>query len=476
MPTPDLDQKPAESRTGFFKKRFDRLKERREENKQAREELNKAEELAYRQRLGEARVAGKKAAGAAKAERVEEEGYWGYHWKQKTRTFRRFFGNTAKVMIAIAAVILIIGIFTSDAKSAVWIRSQTQLDRLDPLINTIKTKYSPTAAFNKYVLGISTFEPPDKAPESKPSTIHLEDIRSIARTIYEKDKIIMIGTAKIDQFNIDSAKVSFSCNLENSDPAKLYLTGKKDQEDQDSIVIKKNTAKTISFTCELPPIDKVEGKGFDTKVVNFNWYFEDFTTVTDIDLIAMNRQSIIDAENANQDPIKEFRNSDIIDSKDYAKDICVRNCYLSELALDINSEMPLADDTEYILAIRLVNLFERSTRGKVKSLKSIQLITPQDRSIEASCPDFGPDNLFESSDSEFAPVNDAIMKQINEDKANKNSIELFCKIKIAQTEEFPTIKKLRAIAVYDYGDAVKVPIVVEKRPEALSRTEKGAVS
>ena len=133
--------------------------------------------------------------------------------------------------------------------------------------------------------------------------------------------------------------------------------------------------------------------------------------------------------------------------------------------------MPLADDTEYLLAINLVNLFERSTRGKVKSLTSIQLITPQDQSITADCPDFGPDKIFESSDQEFSKINDAVAKQLKGEEVKKNAIELFCKIKVVSTEEFPTIKKLRAIAVYDYGDTVKTPIVVEKRAKALGRIE-----
>lgn len=468
---------------GFFRKRWDKLQEKREEwaedmaerRKERREfqrKLSEAEKFGYRKERGEQR-----AQLATEGERYHEQqraqkGRFTYGLERTKSWFGATFGNTAKVIIVVAVIILIFGIFTSDAKSAVWVRTQTQLDRFDPLINTIRTKYSPTAAFNKYVLGISAFEPPDKAPETKPSTIHLRDIRSLARTIYEKDKIIMIGTAEIDPFNIDAAKVAFNCNLEGSDKeTTMYLTGKKGQENPNTIDIKKNVAKTVSFTCEIPPIDAVEGKDFDTKTVNVDWSFTDFITVTDIDVIAISQQAIEEAEASNQDPIKEFRNSDILDSKSFARDICVRNCYLSELALDINSEMPLADDTEYLLAINLVNLFERSTRGKVKNLKSIQLITPQDQSITADCPDFGPDKIFESSDQEFSQVNAAIANQFKDEGAKKNAIELFCKIKVVSTEEFPTIKKLRAIAVYDYGDIIKTPIVVEKRSKALGRIE-----
>ena len=421
---------------GFFRKRWVKLKEKREEwaedmaerkkeRKEMRRKLSEAERFGYRKEKGEQR-----AQLATEGERYHEQqraakGRFEYGLERKKRLFGTIFGILIKVAIVLFVIWLIAYVFTSDAKSAVWVRTQTQLDKFDPLINTIKTKYSPTVAFNKYILGISTFEPPDKAPETKPSTIHLRDIRSLARTIYEKDKIIMIGTAEIDPFNIDAAKVAFGCNLDGSDKeTTMYLTGKKDQENPNTIDIKKNIAKTVSFTCEIPPIEEVEGKDFDTKIVNVEWSFKDFVTVTDIDVIAISQQAIEEAEASNQDPIKEFRNSDILDSKSFARDICVRNCYLSELALDINSEMPLADDTEYLLARNLVNLFERSTRGKVKNLASIQLITPQDQSITADCPDFGPDKIFESSDSEFSQVNTAIANQFKDEGAKKNAIEL----------------------------------------------------
>lgn len=289
---------PEPTKKRWFRKLLRGGGERFANWREQRRELSRAESLGYRKARGEQKAEvsaeGARREAGYHAQRRAEEGRWTYGLRRGKRFTGRFLSNASKTIIVIAAIILIYMAFTSDAQSAIWVRTQTGINKLEPAIGALKVRYNPVTAFNKYVLGIQTFESPDKAPETVVATVHLRDVHSIAKTIYEKDKIILIGAAEIDPLNLDSAKIRFDCNMErpgSKQDREVYIVGKtKGSEDANVIEVKKNQKKKTSFVCELPAIEAVQGKEFDTYSIDVSWTFAEFTTATDLDFIALNRE------------------------------------------------------------------------------------------------------------------------------------------------------------------------------------------
>lgn len=402
-------------------------------------------------------------------ERGVEEGRIAGWWFRTTRSFRRFLKVLLKLGIIAIVIFLVYGLFASDAPAAVSIRAATGIERLEPLIGAIKTEYNPIKWFNEYILGIQEFSPPERAPETAVATVHIKNMRPIARTIYEKDRITIIGIAEIDPINIDNAKVAFACNLEKPDhkQGRAYISGKKGQENENIIEVQKNVEREVYFTCELDPVESIQGKEFDTYNVAVTWTYANFLTATDIGVIALSREKKGEAEATGRDPIAEWRTSDTITSKGTSQAFCVKNCGLSEIGLDVVSEMPLVENEEYHLVVSLQRLFEGSRRGEVKNLTSIRVLVPSDQNMAVNCDEFGNDLTLNEADGTFGQVSRYIGTQKRELK-EKNMLPFFCTLKLASAPEIPTVVSIRAIAVFDYGDTYHTPIVVEKRPGNLA--------
>lgn len=375
----------------------------------------------------------------------------------------RFLRRAFKVLIVLLIIVAIYFIIFSDAGTALWLRSTVVLERLEPIITKVRTTINPVAAFNKYVLQREGFDSPYIEPQTDVYAVRISNVRPAARTFYEKDLIRMLGQAKIDPIDVDTI-VQFTCSIETPQGKKdgeLYITGQKGQEGANIVEIKKNAPRSVHFTCELPPVDKIQNKEFDVYKSSVDWYYKDFKTISEMPVIALSGEKKNELEEAGRDPIAQFRKAEFMKADGTSKTFCEYGC-LSTVGLSLDTGMPVTDNTEYNLGVDLLKLTEGERGGKVKRLISLRITMPPDLIAEGSCPDFGNDFTLDASDSQALA---AVNKLINDKK--ENDIHYNCVIKTASADETPRVKTIRAEAIYDYGDSHSFAVNVEKRPEGL---------
>ena len=376
-------------------------------------------------------------------------------------SIKRNLGYLAKPAVV---VLLIIGLWffmTSDTFKRTWpeVGAKTEVALAGfnfPKMFQRAISY-PKEWFFSYLTGIGEFGPPEVEREKKIDGVKILEFKGKSLRFFEGDEIVLIGTAEIDSIDKD-ANVLLSCNLQKKDNSlaegRISVAGR----DENKINIQKNVGKIRrNFECVIPAVDKVDHLNFSNYVVNLDWYYDDFQTVTRLKALTSSRAFRDKKEQAEQDALYGFRENKYITKNNYALDVCEEGCGLSYIYLKLQSDMPLVEESDYYLDVGFTGILFGKMEGNMKKLEGLFIDIPDNLELnDDGCEAIG-DLILDSSDSYWNYFNEELKKE------ELDNFGFVCKLKVVNVQDRIIPGFITAKGVFDYGGRIKSDVTVFKK-------------
>lgn len=411
----------------------------------------------YRERIGE---------------RVAEEGRVRVFWDLYGKPIFKFF----------FLILLIVGIyfgyktaFFKDLQSSLGVKGGVQLENIGAVkfFTSIPGKISNY--WNRYILGIGTFEPPEAETIAEVKGVDIENLHAVKQEFFEGEEIELLANAIVDAIDKDSV-ISFRCGIEESDgkikSGTVTVVGKEEGENKANIP--KNVNKKVPVICKIPSYDSVK-EDFELKKGFLEWTYENFETRTALRVFTLSSEEKQRRGELAVLKLMREQGRNYIDLNGFSIPFCVVGCGLTSLTLKLNGENPLSENIEYYLDVALVGVIYGGRKGDMSRLELIRLQLPDGFSLgEGGCIGWerGDPEVFDAYDFGFDKLNQNLTLK------KDNVYSYLCKIKVEQSAVGNELSPKTVIgsAIYDYGDKEFLTITMRKKTGSIGITTSQGVT